>query len=115
MTEGGAGGADTGQTLGGEGWYRKEFTLDEKDKDKLISLYFEGVYNQSEVWINGKKANYNPYGYTSYKIDITPFCNQVGTPNVIAVKVVNSGENSRWYSGSGIYRNAWLIKQIKCI
>lgn len=113
MTEGGAGGADTGQTLGGEGWYRKEFTLDEKDKDKLISLYFEGVYNQSEVWINGKKANYNPYGYTSYKIDITPFCNQVGTPNVIAVKVVNSGENSRWYSGSGIYRNAWLIKTDK--
>lgn len=113
MTEGGAGGADTGQTLGGEGWYRKEFTIDEEDKDKLFSLYFEGVYNQSEVWINGKKAYFNPYGYTSYKFDITPFCNPAGEPNVIAVKVVNAGENSRWYSGSGIYRHVWLIKTDK--
>jgi beta-galactosidase len=113
MTEGGAGGADTGQTLGGEGWYRKEFTINEKDKDKLFSLYFEGVYNQSEVWINGRKAHYNPYGYTSYKLDITPFCNPAGKPNVVAVKVVNTGENSRWYSGSGIYRHVWLIKTDK--
>ncbi len=109
MTEGGAGGADTGQTLGGEGWYRKEFTVEERDKDKLLSLYFEGVYNQSEVWINGRKVYYNPYGYTSYRVDITPYCNPVGETNVIAVKVVNAGENSRWYAGSGIYRHVWLI------
>ena len=57
---------DTGQTVGGEGWYRKELTLAGSDADKRIVLYFEGVYNQSELWINGKKANYNVYGYTSY-------------------------------------------------
>lgn len=113
MTEGGAGGADTGQTLGGEGWYRKEFTINSEDADKLFTLYFEGVYNQSEIWINGKKVYFNPYGYTSYKIDVTPYCNAPGVSNTIAVKVVNEGQNSRWYSGSGIYRNAWLIKTDK--
>lgn len=56
INESGAGGADTGQTLGGEGWYRKEFTIDKEDADKLFALYFEGVYNQSEIWVNGKKA-----------------------------------------------------------
>ena len=111
--EGGAGGADLGQTLGGEGWYRKEFTILEADKDKLFILYFEGVYNQSEVWINGKKAYFNPYGYTSYKVDITEYCHPAGVSNVISVKVVNAGENSRWYTGSGIYRHVWLIKTDK--
>jgi len=111
--EGGSGGADLGQTLGGEGWYRKEFTISEEDKNKLFTLYFEGVYNQSEVWINGKKACFNPYGYTSYKIDITEYCRPAGFTNVIAVKVVNAGENSRWYSGSGIYRHVWLLKTDK--
>ena len=113
MTEGGMGGADIGQTLGGEGWYRKEFIIGQEDKDKLFTLYFEGVYNQSEIWINGKKVYYNPYGFTSYKVDITDFCNPVGIPNVIAVKAVNTGENSRWYSGSGIYRHVWLIRTDK--
>ena len=63
--------------------------------------YFEGVYNQSELWINGKKANYNVYGYTSYRVDITPYLNAPGTPNVIAMKVVNAGRNSCWYAGLG--------------
>lgn len=113
MTEGGVGGADVGQTLGGEGWYRKEFTIEKEDADKLFNLYFEGVCNQSEIWINGKKAHYNPYGYTSYKIDITDYCNAPGIPNTIAVKAVNTGENSRWYSGSGIFRHVWLMKTNK--
>lgn len=113
VNEGGAGGADTGQTLGGEGWYRKEFTIDQQDSDKLLTLYFEGVYNQSEIWVNGKKVSFNPYGYTSYKIDITPYCNAPGISNTIAVKVVNEGQNSRWYSGSGIYRHVWLMKTDK--
>ncbi|NDW17821.1 DUF4982 domain-containing protein [Dysgonomonas sp. 216] len=113
MTESGAGGADTGQTLGGEGWYRKMFTLSEEDEGKIISLYFEGVYNQTEVWVNGTKVKYNPYGYTSFKIDITDYCNSIGKSNIIAVKAVNVGENSRWYSGSGIYRHVWLIKTNK--
>lgn len=110
INESGAGGADTGQTLGGEGWYRKEFTLTEEDAGKRLSLYFEGIYNQSELFINGKKVYFNPYGYTSYKVDITPYCHEPGVKNTIAVRVVNAGQNSRWYSGSGIYRHVWLIK-----
>jgi beta-galactosidase len=104
---------NVGHTVGDEGWYRKEFTIPEEDAGKRFSLCFEGVYNQSEVWINGKKAYFNPYGYTSYKIDITDYCNAPGIANAIAVKVVNAGQNSRWYSGSGIYRHVWLIKTDK--
>ena len=104
---------DTGQTVGGEGWYRKKFTLSGDDAGKRIVLYFEGVYNQSELWINGKKANFNAYGYTSYKVDITPYLNAPGTPNAIAMKVVNAGRNSRWYAGSGIFRHVWLMKTEK--
>lgn len=113
INESGAGGADTGQTLGGEGWYRKTFTINEEDADKIFTLYFEGVYNQSEVYVNGRKIYFNPYGYTSYKLDITEFCNPPGFLNTIAVRVVNVGENSRWYSGSGIYRHVWMIKTNK--
>lgn len=104
------GGPDTGQTVGGEGWYRKEFTVQPQDIGKLLTLYFEGAYNQAEVWINGKKAAFNPYGYMPFKIVLNEFCNAPGVPNVIAVKVINEGLNSRWYAGSGIYRHVWLIK-----
>ncbi len=110
LNESGAGGADLGQTLGGEGWYRKVFIVSESDKDRLFTLYFEGVYNQSELFINGTKVYFNPYGYISYQVDITKYCNAPGIPNTIAVRVVNAGENSRWYSGSGIYRHVWLLK-----
>ena len=113
VNEGGAGGIDLGQTLGGEGWYRKEFTLNSEDKDKLLTLYFEGVYNQSEIFVNGKKVHFNPYGYTSYKVDITPYCNKSGEKNIVAVRVLNVGENSRWYGGSGIFRHVWMIKTNK--
>lgn len=107
------GGADTGQTVGGEGWYRKEFTLLPEDAGKNLSLYFEGAYNQSEVWINGQKVCFTPYGYMPFRINITPFCKAPGTPNTVAVKVINEGLNSRWYAGSGIYRHVWLIKTAK--
>lgn len=113
LNESGAGGADTGQSLGGEGWYRKKFTISEEDADKLLFLYFEGVYNQSELFINGKKVYFNPYGYTSYKINITEYCNAPGISNTIAVRVINAGQNSRWYAGSGIFRHVWLIKTDK--
>lgn len=105
-----AGGFATGQTLGGEGWYRKHFTLSPAQKNKRLEFYFEGIYNQSEIWINGKKAYENVYGYTSFRFDITSFCNPVGEENVIAVKVLNEGKNSRWYTGSGIYRHVWLLQ-----
>lgn len=104
------GGAATGQTLGGEGWYRKTFTIGSADAGKRHELYFEGIYNQSEIWINGKKAGENMYGYSTFRFDITPYCNAPGEKNVIAIKVVNKGKNSRWYAGSGIYRHVYLIK-----
>lgn len=108
--EGGAGGADIGQTLGGEGWYRKTFTLTPADKDKEITLYIEGASNQSEVYLNGRKLNFNPYGYTSYRVDLTDFCHPAGEPNKLAIRTLNVGENSRWYAGSGLYRHVWLLK-----
>ena len=94
----------------GVGWYRKSFIIDRKDAHKLHSLYFEGVYAQSEVWVNGQKVKFNAYGYSSFKCDITSYCHPAGEVNTIAVKVTNEGKNSRWYAGSGIYRHVWLIK-----
>jgi beta-galactosidase len=110
MSEGGMGGADTGQTLGGEGWYRKNFTLTGEDAAGRVVLYFEGVANQSEVWVNGRKAYYNPYAYTSYRVDITDLCRPAGQANTVVVRALNTGENSRWYVGSGIFRHVWLIR-----
>ncbi|NLU39492.1 MAG: DUF4982 domain-containing protein [Bacteroidales bacterium] len=101
----------TGYTVGGTAWYRKTFTL---DKDQLFSqtlINFDGVYMNSEVWVNGKLVGNHPYGYTAFQYDITEFLNPAGKPNVIAVKVKNEGKNSRWYSGSGIYRHVWLIQK----
>lgn len=103
------GGAATGQTVGGEGWYRKTFVLSAAQRNKLVLLYFEGIYMESEVWINGQKADYHPYGYTSFRCDITTFLKPVGEKNVVAVKVLNEGKNSRWYAGSGIYRHVWIV------
>lgn len=110
LNESGAGGADLGQTLGGEGWYRKEFTIAPEEPGRITTLYFEGVYNQSELYINGNKVHFNPYGYTSYRVDITPYCNEPGVTNTIALRVLNVGQNSRWYTGSGIFRHVWLIR-----
>ncbi|NDV82517.1 glycoside hydrolase family 2 TIM barrel-domain containing protein [Bacteroides sp. 51] len=104
---------DTGQTVGGEGWYRKTFTISPEDAGKRLILYFEGVSNQSEVWINGRKAYYNPYAYTSYRINMTDYCHAPGVANTIVVKAINTGLNSRWYVGSGIFRHVWIIKTDK--
>jgi beta-galactosidase len=98
----------TGYTVGGTAWYRKTFTLDKKDKDKIVYLNFDGVYMNADVWINGKHAGNHPYGYTSFYYDITSYLNPAGEPNVVAVQVKNVGLNTRWYSGSGIYRHTWL-------
>jgi Beta-galactosidase/beta-glucuronidase len=99
-----------GYAYGGIGWYRKHFVLDNTSKDKRISVLFNGVYRNSEVWINGHYLGYRPYGYTSFYYDLTPYLNPVGKENVIAVKVNTSEQqNSRWYTGAGIYRHVWLI------
>lgn len=101
----------TGYTVGGTGWYRKTFTLPANEKFSQTLINFDGVYMNSEVWINGKLVGNHPYGYTAFHFDITEFLNPAGKPNVIAVKVKNEGKNSRWYSGSGIYRHVWLIQK----
>ncbi|PXY46439.1 sugar-binding domain-containing protein [Flavobacterium hydrophilum] len=93
----------------GTGWYRKTFSIPAAWADQKISIYFEGVYMNAEVFINGKSIGFQPYGYTSFEFDLTPHLN-FGRQNTIAVKVDNSQQkNCRWYSGSGIYRNAWLM------
>jgi beta-galactosidase len=99
----------TGYTIGGTAWYRKGFRTAPEDKNKSVWLVFDGVYMNSDVWVNGKHAGNHPYGYTSFYYDITPFLNPTGEYNTVAVQVKNEGRNARWYSGSGIYRHTWLV------
>lgn len=96
-----------GFTTGGTGWYRKTFTIAQELKDKQFIVMFEGVYMNAEVWLNGEFLGNHPYGYTSFWFDISGKI-KFGKENVLSVKVKNEGENSRWYSGSGIYRHVWL-------
>jgi len=98
----------SGYMTGGTGWYRKNFIINEKDGDKTAYLQFDGVYMESDVWLNGKHLGFHPYGYTPFIYDITSYLNPPGQSNVVAVRVKNEGMNSRWYSGSGIYRHVWL-------
>jgi beta-galactosidase len=102
-------GTGGGALPGGIGWYRKTFTMPLTTKGKSIFIEFDGVYRNSEVWINGHYLGKRPYGYSSFVYELTSHLIYGGGPNVIAVKVDNSQQpNSRWYSGSGIYRNVWL-------
>jgi beta-galactosidase len=96
-----------GFTTGGTGWYRKRFIIPDSLSDKQFIITFEGVYMNSEVWLNGNLLGDHPYGYTSFWFNITDKL-LFGKENILAVKVKNEGENSRWYSGSGIYRHVWL-------
>lgn len=101
-------GNDGGYLPGGIGWYKKTIDVKKIPEDRRIKLYFEGVYQKSEVYVNGQLAGGHPYGYTSFFVDITPYLKK--RKNEIAVKADNSGQkNCRWYSGSGIYRNVRLI------
>ncbi len=95
----------------GIGWYRKSFTLDEADVGKKIFIDFDGVFCNSEVWINEHYLGKRPYGYSSFRYDLTPYLNFGDEPNELAVKVDNSAQPaSRFYTGSGIYRNVWMVK-----
>lgn len=96
---------------GGKGWYRKTFTIPENEKGRKVFVYFDGVYNNSEVWINGNYLGKRPNGYISFQYDLTPFI-RFERKNLIAVKVDHSlFGDSRWYTGSGIYRNVNLITE----
>ncbi len=98
-----------GSLPGGIGWYRKTFTVPASAKNKTTSIEFDGVYKNSEVWINGYYLGKRPNGYINFSYDLTPYLN-FDKANVIAVKVDNSQQpDSRWYSGSGIYRDVKLI------
>ena len=102
-------GVGGGALPGGVGWYRKRFAVPAADSGKLIFVEFDGVYRNSEVWINGQYLGKRPYGYSSFPYDLTPHLHYRGR-NVIAVRVDNSQQpNSRWYSGSGIYRHVRLV------
>ncbi|QEE27278.1 DUF4982 domain-containing protein [Terriglobus albidus] len=93
----------------GVGWYRKTFTAPRKWNGKRVTVQFDGVYRDATVYLNGHKLGTHPYGYTSFTFDLTPDLKLSGT-NVLAVRVDNSAEpNSRWYSGSGIYRHVHVI------
>ncbi|MBE0679541.1 MAG: DUF4982 domain-containing protein [Bacteroidales bacterium] len=100
-----------GALPGGIGWYRKTFSVSDYEKDKLIYIEFDGVYKNSDIWINGNHLGRRPYGYSSFRYELTPYLFYGEVDNVIAVRVDNSQQpDSRWYSGSGIYRNVWLEK-----
>jgi beta-galactosidase len=93
----------------GVGWYRKVIKIPDADKGRQISLEFDGAYEYAEVWFNGHDLGLRPYGFIGFSYDVTPYVN-FGGDNTIAVKVDNSRQtNCRWYSGSGIYRDVWLV------
>ena len=99
-----------GALPGGVGWYRKTFTVPARDSGKVVFVEFDGVYRNSEVWINGQYLGKRPYGYSSFRYELTPNVRFGAGRNVIAVRVDNSQQpNSRWYSGSGIYRHVRLV------
>ena len=101
-------GSGNGYAPGGVGWYRKLFTLDSTQKDRLVSIEFDGVYDHAQVWINGQYVGGRPYGYASFQLDLSRHLN-FGGENVIAVRVDHSRfADSRWYTGSGMYRHVRL-------
>ena len=97
-----------GQLNGGEAWYRKTFKLDEKDLKKNVRVTFDGVYMDSQIYVNGQLVGHYPNGYNQFSYDITKYLHKDGRENVIAVHAVNKQPSSRWYSGSGIYRDVTL-------
>jgi beta-galactosidase len=102
-------GSAQGYMLGGIGWYRKTFPLAAGLRGHRLSITFDGVYMNSEVWFNGQLLGTHPYGYTGFSFDLTPYAH-FGGANVLAVKADASGRTSRWYSGAGIYRHVWLTE-----
>jgi beta-galactosidase len=97
----------TGYTVGGTGWYRKTFFVPSRLEGKHFQIRFDGIYMNADVWLNGQHLGNHPYGYTSFWYDITDKL-KFGSENILVVEVKNEGRNSRWYTGSGIYRHVWL-------
>jgi beta-galactosidase len=93
----------------GIGWYRKHFNVPTTDTNRRLFIHFDGAMAYSTVWLNGQFVGGWPYGYASYELDLTPYL-KFGAENVIAVRLENPPESSRWYPGGGLYRNVWLVK-----
>ncbi len=103
----------TGYLPGGIGWYHKQIFVDANQQGKQLYIYFEGVYNRSEVFVNGRSLGKRPNGYVSFMYDLTPHL-KYGAENTIAVRVDHTQDaDSRWYTGSGIYRDVWLVQANK--
>jgi len=101
--------SSTGYLPGGIGWYRKTFKLSAQQQSGKVFIYFDGVYKNSEVWINGQFLGKRPNGYTPFEYELTPYLNKTGD-NVIAVRADHTKfADSRWYPGSGIYRDVYLV------
>ena len=90
----------------GRAWYRKHFRSE--GNGECVFLDIDGAMSFSEVWCNGEKAGGRPYGYASYRVDLSPFVKE--GDNVIAIRLDNPENSSRWYPGGGIYRNVWLLR-----
>ena len=93
----------------GVGWYRKHLEVPASDQGKKIYLDVDGAMAYATVWVNGQFVGGWPYGYASWRVDLTPFL-KFGADNVIAIRLDNPPDSSRWYPGGGIYRNVWLVK-----
>jgi beta-galactosidase len=92
----------------GVGWYRKHFTLPADDSGRRVYLDIDGAMSHAAVWVNGHYVGGWPYGYASWRVDLTPYA-KPGADNVVAIRLDNPPESSRWYPGGGIYRNVWLV------
>lgn len=97
-------GQDVGYLAGGTGWYRKELVIEQKNAGREVILNFDGVQSEMTLWVNGHKAGHHVYGYTPFYYNITQFLNAPGEKNVLAVRVFKPEQNSRWFTGAGIYR-----------
>ena len=93
----------------GVAWYRKHFNVPASDQDRQIYLDVDGAMAYANVWLNGQYVGGWPYGYASWRLDLTPYV-KFGAENVIAIRLDNPANSSRWYPGGGIYRNVWLVK-----
>jgi beta-galactosidase len=98
-------GHDVGYLRGGTGWYRKDFVVGEENAGKEVILHFDGVMGEMNLWVNDKKVGINVYGYTPFYFNITDFLNAPGQKNTIAIEVFKPTEDSRWFTGAGIYRS----------
>ncbi|HTQ51916.1 MAG TPA: beta-galactosidase GalB [Candidatus Acidoferrales bacterium] len=108
FTHSGGGGMGRLPTAG-VGWYRKQLDIPAADTGKMIYLDVDGAMSYAVVWLNGRLVGGWPYGYASWRVDLTPYVNPGGT-NELAIRLDNPPDSSRWYPGAGIYRNVWLVK-----